>query len=349
MTEAGQTADRRLETSRKDSGLWPFGARAAILLAPFLLLLLLILWGLTRELLHFESAAAGWVLLGIAVLSLVPLLLVVLDSVTQSGGSLEVGKVKVALTAAASARSLVVLPRNVTQQSNIAGSSTQSLSDSGSMQILDALRRAKASRHVVINLEEGNAWWESRLLIVCAGAVRQGQPEVLVFIATREGRQDRYIGWGNPQELLDRLLQANPDYANCFEQARGLAEAVRLANAGQLVSPPGMPDIRQTKGFIVYPQGGNRLNPFLEEQLLADALGPHEQPPRELSVRRLEDLFEPVLHRAAVDRTDFKAEWFRKALRSDDDYVGVTDSGRYLALMTRNDVVSEVLLALTEG
>ena len=54
-----------------------------------------------------------------------------------------------------------------------------------------------------------------------------------------------------------------------------------------------------------------------------------------------------MLRTGAVDRTDLDAEWFRKALRSDEEYVAVTDSGKYVALMTRADIVSEVLLALT--
>ncbi|MEO8223000.1 MAG: hypothetical protein ABI563_19725 [Specibacter sp.] len=41
------------------------------------------------------------------------------------------------------------------------------------------------------------------------------------------------------------------------------------------------------------------------------------------------------------------AEWFRKVLRSDEEYLTITDSGTYVGLMTRAEVASEVLLALT--
>jgi hypothetical protein len=202
---------------------------------------------------------------------------------------------------------------------------------------------------VAIDLEDGSAWWESRLLIICAGAVRLGRPEVVVFTATREGQQDRFVGWAHPAALLDRLLQANPDYAAEFQTATGTAVAARLAHAGQAVEAPGALNVLRTKGFIVYPPGVEGINPFLEEQLLADALGPLEAIPRPVGAGRLNDLFDPVLHRAAVDRTDLESEWFRKALRSDDDYVAVTDAGRYVALMTHGDVVSEVLLALADS
>ncbi|MGH3371619.1 MAG: hypothetical protein ACRDPR_16630, partial [Nocardioidaceae bacterium] len=208
MSDELRTAEKWTRPGR----FWPFGTRLAIMMTPLLLVVLLVVWGLSRELLHFEGASAGWVLLGIVLLSLVPVLLVILDGLAQSGGSVEVGQVKLALTAAATAQNLVVLPRNVTQQENIAGSATRSITDSSSMQILETLRRARASRVVAIDLEDGTAWWESRLLIVSAGAVRLGRPEVVVFTATREGQQDRFVGWGHPADLLSRLLQANPDY-----------------------------------------------------------------------------------------------------------------------------------------
>lgn len=322
----------------RSSRFWPFGARAAVLLVPVLLILLLVVWGVSRGPLHFDEAHPGWVLLGIVLLSVLPLLLVVLESMTLSGGSIEVGKVKFALTAAATAQSLVVATRNVAPGVNI--------SDTGSTQIIDGLRRARSARIVVVNLEDGHAWWVSRLLILCAGAVRLGRPLVIVFTATRSGRANQFVGWSHPSELLDRLLDANPDYARKFEHAMGLASAVRQEHS---VTRPGARArvVQQAKSFIVYPPDAEGLNPFLEEQLLADALGPIESPPREIGLGQLNDLFDPVLHTGHVDRTDLEAEWFKKALRSDEEYVAVTDSGSYVVLMTRDNVISEVLLALT--
>ncbi|HEY3005403.1 MAG TPA: hypothetical protein VGJ44_23865, partial [Kribbellaceae bacterium] len=57
---------------------WPFSTRTAVLMTPVLLLILLVLWGVGRTVLHFEKAAAGWVLLGIVILGVLPILLVVL-------------------------------------------------------------------------------------------------------------------------------------------------------------------------------------------------------------------------------------------------------------------------------
>ena len=295
-------------------------------------------WALFREALGAEDAPAEWILLAIVILSLLPVALLILDGLASSGGSVEVGQVKIALTAAATARVLTVAPRNVAAGPNIG--------DSGSEQIIDGLQRARSARIVVVNLEDGHAWWESRLLILCSGAVRLGRPEVIVFTASRHGKTDQFVGWAHPAEIQRRLLEANPVYATGYDRAMGIAATARqdqgLGKRSAALAP---------KQYIIHPPGREptELNPFLEEQLLADAVSTLEHPPREISIARLEDLLVTVLHSSAVDRTDLDSDWFKKALRSDEEYVAVTDTGTYVALMTRTEVISEVVLALSEA
>ncbi len=315
---------------------WPYEPRAAVLLVPLVLAVLLATWSLIREPLHFDAARVGWVLLGIVLLSLLPVILLLLEGLAVSGGSLEVGKVKVALTAAANAQPLVIAPPNVAPGTNIA--------DSGSHEIIDGLRRAQSAKIVVVRLEDGHAWWESRLLILCEGAVRLGRPEVVVFTAVRGGRPEQFVGWGHPREVRNRLLQANPDFRVVHNKTAGLAAIARQQHALGRAPAPAL----RYKQHITHPDGPSELNPFLDEQLLADSLSSLEEPPREIGVGRLEDLLDPVLHNGAVDRVDLDAEWFKKALQSDEEYVAVTDAGTYVALMTRANVVTEVLLAITE-
>jgi hypothetical protein len=335
--EATRSVVGKTPSSQKvPARFWPFSARTGVLLVPLLFGLLLLGWGLGRGPLHMDTAPVGWVLLGIVLLSLLPVLLSALDGLAMSGGSIEVGKVKVALTAAATAQRLVVAPPNVAPGTNIG--------DSGSQQIIDGLKRAQSAKIVVVRLEDGHAWWESRLLILCEGAVRLGHPEVMVFTASRRDKPDQFVGWGHSAQVRGCIVQANPDYGTAYDKAVGLAAAARHQHALDGAAPPAL----QNKQYIVYPGVPGVLNPFLDEQLLADALAPLEASPREIGAGRLQDLLDPVLHTGAVDRTDLDAEWFKKALQSDEEYVAVTDSGTYVALMTRADVVSEVLLAVTE-
>jgi hypothetical protein len=46
------------------------------------------------------------------------------------------------------------------------------VTDSGSSEILETLRAATGSTVAVIDLERGQGWWETRLFVLLAGAVR---------------------------------------------------------------------------------------------------------------------------------------------------------------------------------
>ena len=72
---------------------WPFGSpRAAFVVAPVLLVALLFAWWVAGLVLRVDEVDAGWVLLGIAVLSVLPILLIfvllqrwVVQAVVMSG------------------------------------------------------------------------------------------------------------------------------------------------------------------------------------------------------------------------------------------------------------------------
>jgi hypothetical protein len=224
------------------------------------------------------------------------------------------------------------------------------LQDSGSSQILDALKGSSASDVVIVDLEDGHAWWETRLLILCAGATRLGRPRVIVFTAMQEGHSGRFAGWGGPPDLRDRLLDADEGYRRALEEANGLAIAARLQQA--TTDPPSgaLPvavNIPPSKIAMIRKADGS-LNPFLDEQLLADALGRRERnATREINVDRLHSLFRPVLRTSHIDKTQRDEDWIRSLFLQDYDYIAVTDEGRYVAMMSRAEIVNTVLRALT--
>jgi hypothetical protein len=312
-------------------------------MTPLVLALLLITWGLTRDLFGLSTVSTGWLLVGITLFSLLPVILVILEGVASTGGTVEVGTVKIALTAAATSQHVIVVPSNVTQ---LPGTP---IGDSGSAQILDALEKSRLSDIVVVDLEDGHSWWETRLLILCAGAVRLGRPALIVFTAQKEGRPGQFIGWAPPLDLRDALLRCDQRYSEAFEAAMGLAAAAHLNGAAHPIGTekPVSVVIPANKMHILYPKPGV-LNPFLEEQILADSLGNLESSgPREIGIGRL-DLFSSFLRTSAIESTDREADWFRSVLLNDDTFVAVTDHGNYIAVMTRTAIFNTVLLALTQ-
>ncbi len=198
-----------------------------------------------------------------------------------------------------------------------------------------------------MDLEDGHAWWETRLLVLCAGAKRLGRPSVIVFTAVQGGKAGRYLGWGRPQELLDSLLVSDPHYRTAYLQMRSLAAVAplrRRAGDTDPTTPSLAVDVPQMAWII--DRQVNSPSPVLGEELLSEALKPLETPPREIDSMRLQCLFHAVLHTASVDRTVPDAEWVRSALQSDDDYIALTESGRYVGMMTSSAVVRHTLLSL---
>ncbi|MFJ9843575.1 hypothetical protein ACIRYZ_24580 [Kitasatospora sp. NPDC101155] len=188
----GKSDEPRSGHSKKHAlGFWPFGTKLAMLFALTLFVLLLITWGAARKQLRLGEVPAGWALLGIAVLSLVPVILVILDGLASSGGSFEVASVKIALNAATTSQRPVVIPCNITDQPGLP------VVDSGGSHILSTLRSSAGTIVVIVDLEDGHAWWETRLLVLCAGAQRLGRPSVIVFTAVQGGKAGHYLGWGS--------------------------------------------------------------------------------------------------------------------------------------------------------
>lgn len=343
--DSPRSTNRAKATARtKGSGLafWPFGVRVAVLLVPVLLVVLAVAWGAARTGLGMETVSAGWVLLAIVALSLLPVLLVVLSGVASSGGTVELGTVKIALTAAAGSRRGLAVPRNVVPERGL------SLAGSGGAEAVTSLRGLRGTEVVIVDLEDGHAWWEHRLLLLCAAAARLGRPAVVVFTAQRQGRPGQFVGWASPADLLQRLQEGDPGLRKAYLEAAGQAAGVRLAEASgpapsaRLMKELGLEGARH----LTHPPPRDALNPFLEEQLLARGLDRFDTAPEEIDVPRLLALFTPVLHTRALEHTDDDAAWLRAALLDEGDFIAFTDAGRYTGIMSGGAVARAALLAL---
>ncbi|MFH7593535.1 hypothetical protein WDV06_00315 [Streptomyces racemochromogenes] len=336
----------RAQATARPSGsgpaFWPFGVRTALVLVPVLLVVLTVAWGAGRTALGLESVDAGWALLVIVALSLLPVLLVVLSGLAPAGTRIEPAAVKAALTVAAASRRGPAVPRNVVPERGVPAAGP------GGTEAVTSLRGLRGTEAVVVDLEDGHAWWEHRLLLLCAAAARLGSPAVVVFTAHQQGRPGRFVGWAAPADLLRCLQDGDPGLRKACLEAAGQAAGVRLAEA----SGPG-PSARLMKELglegtrrLTHPPPRDALNPFLEEQLLARGLDRFDGSPDEIDVTRLRQLFTPVLHTRALEHTDADAAWLRAALLDDGDHIAFTDEGRYTGILPAAAVARAALLAL---
>src|SRR5262249_38299943 len=142
--------------------------------------------------------------------------------------------------------------------------------DSGTREILATLREASRHAVAVVDLEDGQAWWETRLLVLSAGSVRRGHPSVVVFVATEEGVERRFQGWALATDVERGLLAARDDLRLAYERAAVAARRWDLALPPTVPNgDPGLPwptpDV--AKKWVVFPRSDSGLrNELAAEQ-----------------------------------------------------------------------------------
>jgi hypothetical protein len=144
--------------------LWPYRRGTAVLATALLLVaLLLALIGLRQANALPGDRISAWLFLGAVLLALVPVFLSVLDLVVERGGTVEApGGVKISFAAVeVSAR---VDVSRTTISSNLGGTPGVSVADTGGATILQTLKPALGSDVAVLELGEGQEWWQTRLL-----------------------------------------------------------------------------------------------------------------------------------------------------------------------------------------
>jgi hypothetical protein len=186
-----------------------------------------------------------WVVLALVALSLIPLLLLVLDGMARQGGALEWRGLRLSFDGAAAPSGFLV-PAN-------AAVPGMSIGDSGMEPVVRTSQAAARSRILEVDLADGSAWWESRLLMLLAVAARRPEPSAVVFTADLAGKDYQFVGWASPRALLDRLLTARPGLLAAYESA--VSDSVRYVAGMQPKDPLAssderMPDVPPSETYL---------------------------------------------------------------------------------------------------
>jgi hypothetical protein len=345
---------------------WPWGRRSAV--AASGLLLLILVGGVALLRIAADWPAARWeaaFVLAAVLLSLVPIGLLVLASVAQSQGSVSFRGVSLNFgataqaVAASAATSTISIPRNVADEGvNIA--------DSGHSEVLSVLRKASRADIVVVDLEDGHAWWDSRLLLLCAGAERQGRPRAVVFVGTVDRQDRRFVGWANPADVVQQMLKADREFEFAYAQAQTSMRRAELtfpAKAQQpneypnlvpaLPAPAGVPQgIPVVSDHELFEPNADMLLPqppaMAFSRALARTVAPRENSGNvgQLSVLRLRELLTPVLHTEHIEETAPDDAWVSAVVNLDSDYLVVTAGGAYVGLAPQAHLQRAILSAI---
>ena len=333
-----------------DRKFWPFRPRTSIAWSIAMLVGILFVLTVLKRAGEWQISEQSdtAVLIGVVLVSLLPVLLAILDIIIERGGVIEYGGVRIDFSQVPQmGMSGFTVPTNI-------GVPGQAVSDSSTTEILEALREATACEIIVINLEEGQAWWETRLLVLLAGAVRLKKPDKVVFIGKEGGVDGCFQGWGYSVKLLPYLLKAHPQYLRSYHAAQAaarqweLVEPVNPPDPINLAAAPPQPHLMQAGLATMHPwmafdSATGLPNTLLAEQLLASDLGQKlesEEGPRTINLVRLNDIFQPVLYKTAIDTSWPTERQITEFFDSDFDYLAVTQRGKYLSLTSRLSVLN---------
>ncbi len=65
---------------------------------------------------------------------------------------------------------------------------------------------------VVINLEDGRAWYKTRLFAVAATAEILHAPRALVLVGLRGGQPMQVAGWVRPRDFVKAVIRSDRGY-----------------------------------------------------------------------------------------------------------------------------------------
>ncbi|MCK2218276.1 hypothetical protein MF672_031465 [Actinomadura sp. ATCC 31491] len=331
------------EKSARRWRVWPLSPKWSLLTSLLLLAALLLALVLLRMF-------AGWpgdallpvILVAAAVITGIPLLFMVIEVAAQSNGSVEALGFGFSFGApAADSMSSQDLPPNFGVPESLP------IADSRGPQVIQALEQFPRSDVAVIDLEDGSAWWETRLAVVCSGAARLRRPKAIAFTATENEKRHRFVGWGEPERLLRALYRARPELQHAADAAAAATARWALAyppggDPVQGMLPPLADPVAGHLGALAFAGSTRRLD-APEQFLLHELAKLEEQRPQGISVIKLRDLFGAFLHREAVDEKQPSQEWIRTVLCSESEYVAVTRCGTFVGLLSRLAVLNQVL------
>jgi hypothetical protein len=321
--------------------LWPYSRRAALGAVPLIWIAgALIMLALNKYFGWPDSGAVKFVVPAVALVGFLPLVLMLVDFAASSRAVLDIKGVKIDFSQEVAVSQAFGLPDNI-------GIPGAVVTDSSPMQIIDALEQATQSAVAVLDVKEGNAWWVTRLLALCAGAVRSGRPSAIVFIGMKENANGSFLGWADPNALLRAVIEDKTDYEITYHRAASIAAQV-IAFHGMELAPtvfmPPLPpatvgqpqpvalhsDVSRYACQDAYVSRGAAAF----EQILMDQLAlKHENPPDRLTLGRLNHLFEHCLYRDVIDLAQPGDKQFLAVLRAKAQFIALMKQDRFLGLI----------------
>jgi hypothetical protein len=301
----------------------------------------------------------GWVLLTILGVSLLPVILLLVQTLVTRGGTLRVAGLSLSF-AQVSEQVASALP-TTTLAENLGTTEDLPLAQTSLRSILRALRRARDSEVTVVDLRQGRTWWETRLFILVAGATWRGRPTAIAFIGDRNGKSGAYLGWAPPSRLLDMHVSAVPAFGEAYDRALSKAAQWQIGTPGP--RPQGqapyvtLPWDKDNQPTYLPPMVDESPNPafalelYLQQDLDCPPAGSDLQKylGQYVTIQRLLELYESGL---MIDRVDIDADdaaWARLLASNPRRYFALTSADKFKTLVPRDSLLAALVARMVEA
>lgn len=297
--------------------------------------------------------AAGWPFaITIAlVLAMLPIIVRTLNFLQQNRASLEAPfgiKLNFANAALVGEAAASRLPDNLVQAGVM-------IPESGRSALEQVAAQAAAQPTVIIDLEDGGAWYITRIFAVAATAMLMGTPRAIVLVGQVEGRPRQVGGWIRPQEIV-AAMQREPGYDWVLRQAKDYLWRLRSHSDGPApLQPPHLP--MYLKYHDLYRTAGDatvmRVLYDLMHSPVPAVAGQAARPPLEdaghppwATLSDMVQRLSPWLKKRTVDLGEKDEEQLRQVLESRDELVVATRDGVFAGVIDVQAAERQALLQL---
>jgi hypothetical protein len=149
----------------------------------------------------WPNATSGWpVAVGVAlILALLRSIGPLIDLLRQSGAKLETPFLKLDLAGAAQ---VSVIPGQPWVLSDDLIRRSPSIPDSSLGELERSVQNFASQPEIVLDLEDGGAWYTTRIFAVATTAAVIGSPQAIVLIGQRSTVPRQFGGWIKPQDVV---------------------------------------------------------------------------------------------------------------------------------------------------
>jgi hypothetical protein len=361
-SSAGERALTQAEPKERLIRLWPYGVVVALAASLIVLLVAAAALWMTNRWGGWPTAKTSGALLYFVVgVSLVPIILLVLESVRQRGGSISTkwGGIDWGREIATAARPTVEIPKSL-------GFEGQPINDTNVVSAHLTVAAATANDIVRLDLGTGESWWMTRLFTLSFAATRSDAPKILIFVGRFSGVDNAFLGWARPHDIFRLLRARRDDLRLAFDRAESIGRW--MTTVAPWTHPPPVPpppqatplpvdEPRLAPLYSATPQ--NFVNDFrfqgageeTDVRVLIDLLGQYEAVQNPVGGERvtqavLQDVLGPELRQARIDAGWSQERQLSEFLGMTDDYVALVDGSRFERVVERQTLENAILRRL---